>query len=300
MAPTPIFPPSLKRNPTLRLQLHDLTNPTTTTFLTTVQPADLLPNAIDHIIRHLYHPHGRHNIPSVRSITLILRSMPGVAYTTGLDLDSEHKEIHVSLEYLSSRLSSSSSSSSNPKNSNAAFRHEVHGVITHEAVHCFQHDARGSAPGGLIEGIADYVRLKAGLAPPHWHKGSTSKDRGDKWDAGYQKTAWFLEWLEEERGVGVVSRINQRLGEGKYVEEEFWEGIFGKSVKTLWGEYRASWEEEGGHNGGHKEVGEGNVADEAAGEESAAGERQSPGAEDTEPEMVDLSLEEKRTADLTS
>ncbi|KAK4405191.1 hypothetical protein Sango_0525600 [Sesamum angolense] len=26
----------------------------------------------------------------------------------------------------------------------------------------------GQAPGGLIEGIADFVRLKAGYAPIHW------------------------------------------------------------------------------------------------------------------------------------
>lgn len=37
---------------------------------------------------------------SVRSVTLILRSLDGVAYTTGSDLDEDHKEIHMSLQYI--------------------------------------------------------------------------------------------------------------------------------------------------------------------------------------------------------
>lgn len=48
-------------------------------------------------------------------------------------------------------------------------------------VHVFQYDAKGTCPGGLIEGIADFVRLKAGLAPPHWKPGPRSR-----WDEGYE------------------------------------------------------------------------------------------------------------------
>jgi hypothetical protein len=28
------------------------------------------------------------------------------------------------------------------------------GVLVHEIVHCYQYDAKGTCPGGLIEGIA--------------------------------------------------------------------------------------------------------------------------------------------------
>lgn len=45
---------------------------------------------------------------------------------------------------------------------------EILGVLTHEMVHAWQHDGQGTLPGGLIEGIADWVRLEAGMAPPHW------------------------------------------------------------------------------------------------------------------------------------
>lgn len=142
-------------------------------------------------------------------------------------------------------------------------------------VHCFQHNCHGGAPGGLIEGIADYVRLKAGLAPPHWHKGSTAKDRGEKWDEGYQRTAWFLEWLEDEHGTGTVSRINAAMRE-RYDEEKFWEGLFGEKVQTLWQRYCNTWGEEK----------EGNVDKD-----------EGPSRAETEPEIVDLSAEEKKEAD---
>jgi len=64
--------------------------------------------------------------------------MPGIAHTCGSD---EHKEIHFSLDYIKSL-------------SPAIAPSEIEGVIVHEAVHCFQYNARGTCPGGLIEGIA--------------------------------------------------------------------------------------------------------------------------------------------------
>ena len=107
-------------------------------------------------------------------------------------------------------------------------------------VHAYQWDALGSAPGGLIEGIADFVRLKAGLAPPHWKRAEVP----GRWDEGYQRTAYFLEWLEGEY-VGSVARINEALRERLYNEEEFWEGIFGKEkgIKWLFKKYRDSFKE---------------------------------------------------------
>jgi hypothetical protein len=38
----------------------------------------------------------------------------------------------------------------------------VTGVLYHEVTHVWQWNGQGRANGGLIEGIADYVRLKAG------------------------------------------------------------------------------------------------------------------------------------------
>jgi len=52
-------------------------------------------------------------------------------------------------------------------------------------VHVEQFNGLGSAPGGLIEGIADWVRNENHLDPPHWKEGP---GEDENWDAGYQTT----------------------------------------------------------------------------------------------------------------
>jgi hypothetical protein len=158
--------------------------------------------------------------------------MDGVAYTTGSDIDSDHKEIHFSTDYISHVP-------------DARQKEEMEGVIVHEMVHCWQHS--NGAPGGLIEGIADWVRLKAGYAPPHWRRHADGQ-----WDSGYERTGYFLEWLEKEHGEDVVRRINECLRNDGYDEGPFWEKCCGKSVSKLWEEYGASLGHGDKHQGNDK------------------------------------------------
>ncbi len=160
--------------------------------------------------------------PGTRSVTLVARAMPGVAFTKGIDIDNDHKEIHLSTDYIAS---------TGPE----LRMLEVHGVLVHELVHCYQWDAQGTAPVGLTEGIADWVRLNCGLSPPHWKR----RADGD-WDVGYEGTGYFLDYLEERFGRGTVRRINQRMKCEKYEERPFWNELFGCSVLTLWEDYRKS------------------------------------------------------------
>ncbi|CEH12846.1 plant basic secretory protein [Ceraceosorus bombacis] len=94
---------------------------------------------------------------SVRSITLHVREMDGVAYTTGDRWDDEHKEIHISANHIANT-------------SEDRRADELRGVLCHEMVHVWQFNGKGTFPGGAVEGVADWVRLKAGLAPPHWRR----------------------------------------------------------------------------------------------------------------------------------
>ena len=88
-------------------------------------------------------------------------------------------------------------------------------------------------PGGLIEGIADWVRLRAGLGAKHWRQ-----EADGNWDAGYQHTGYFLEYLEQRFGKGTVRRINGRLGEGQYDEKKLFQDCCGgHSVDQLWKDY---------------------------------------------------------------
>jgi hypothetical protein len=90
----------------------------------------------------------------------------------------------------------------------------------------------------LTEGVADWVRLKAGFAPPHWRRQTDCE-----WDAGYERTGYFLEWLEEEHGEDVVRRINEAMRGCEYDEEKVWMGCCGEGLKELWGRYKKFCEE---------------------------------------------------------
>ena len=204
----------------LRLICNNLDHEGSSIFFDNINPTVSLSQAVDAVLSILYQPTKTNNhIPPTRSVSLTLRSMGGVAYTTGSDIDDDHKEIHFSLDYIKNIASD-------------RHQQEIQGVLVHEMVHCWQWNGLGTSPGGLIEGIADFVRLKAGLSPPHW-----KKEAGGEWDAGYQHTGYFLEWIEESFGEGSVKKINATLQNKKYVEEEFWQGLFQKNVADLWAEY---------------------------------------------------------------
>lgn len=226
----PVIVPSAQkvtppRDPLLRLELRDLSSSGTRAFLRLVHASHALDSAVHTVLTQLYKNLPQKCIPGTRSVTLVLRDMDGVAYTTGLDLDDDHKEIHFNTSYIA-------------KIPEARQKEEIMGVLVHEMVHCWQHSAQGTAPTGLTEGIADWVRLKAGLCPPHWKRHVDCE-----WDAGYERTAYFLEFLEKEHGGDVVRRINEALRECKYDEDKVWVDCCGKSVKELWKEYKKSCEE---------------------------------------------------------
>jgi len=153
---------------------------------------------------------------NVQSIVLVLRSMRGVAYTTG---DHHNKEIYLSLDYIKSAADRA--------------RDEIMGVLVHEVVHCYQCNAKGTCPGGLIEGVADYVRLHVGLAPPHWRRRG-----GDQWDAGYETTGYFLDWLERQYHGNIVKQLNDAMNDVEY-DEVIFETATGLPVEKLWGLYCA-------------------------------------------------------------
>ncbi|KAL1872313.1 hypothetical protein VTK73DRAFT_1623 [Phialemonium thermophilum] len=244
--------------PKLRLEIRDLNHPGAAKFLAAVNASEVLRTAVHNVQHHLYHDDApkdkeakrdgnnsqsrrRYRPPPTRSVTVVLRDMGGVAYTTGTELDPEHhKEIHVSLPYLSSVHGTiTNTNSESPAPSRLAA--EATGVLTHELVHCYQWNAQGTCPGGLIEGIADWVRLQCGLSPPHWKR---EVGGGTRWDSGYQHTAYFLDYLETRFGSGTVRRINARLRNRRYQEAEFWTGLFRRPVEQLWEDYVAKVGEE--------------------------------------------------------
>jgi hypothetical protein len=211
-----------QRKPLLRLEIRDLSSTGSRAFLRLVHASAALQDAVDIVLKLLYKNMHVSCIPPTRSVTLILQNMDGVAYTTGRDIDNDHKEIHLSTKYIEFVPESRQ-------------KEEIMGVLVHEMVHCWQQSGFGTAPSGLIEGVADWVRLKAGYAPPHWKRHIDCD-----WDAGYEKTGYFLVWLEEEHGVDIVRRINDAMRECEYDADKVWHGCCGSGVKELWNKYKKS------------------------------------------------------------
>ncbi|KAJ7946113.1 Basic secretory protein [Quillaja saponaria] len=148
---------------------------------------------------------------NVQKISLIIEDINGVAFTS-------NNEIHVSAKYVGSY--------------SGDVKREITGVLYHELTHVWQWNGKGQTPGGLIEGIADFVRLKAGYAPSHWVKAG----EGTKWDQGYDVTAWFLDYLNGLKN-GFVAQLNKKTRDG-YSANYFVE-LLGKTVDQLWNDYTA-------------------------------------------------------------
>ncbi|ROW15146.1 hypothetical protein VPNG_02954 [Cytospora leucostoma] len=216
--------------PKLRLHIQDITHPGASRFLSAIDASTILPHSVEAVLKLLY-VSTRHDVykpPPTRSVTLFLEDIGGVAYTKGSDLDDDHKEIHLSLNYIKGVKQAPEGS-----DGDVTGAYEIRGVLVHELVHCFQYNGKGASPGGLVEGIADWVRLNANLGAPHWKRGTVP----DKWDQGYERTAYFLDWLENKFGRGTVRNINEELRGRKYNQSEFWVGLFGSDIDDLWKEY---------------------------------------------------------------
>lgn len=81
------------------------------------------------------------------------------------------------------------------------------------------------------------MRLNAGLAPPHWKRAA----EGD-WDGGYEKTAYFLEWVEGRYGDGSVRELNGGLKDKEY-DDHIFKDLTGRKISKLWKLYKAHLEE---------------------------------------------------------
>ncbi|KAL3651710.1 hypothetical protein CASFOL_004712 [Castilleja foliolosa] len=150
---------------------------------------------------------------AIQTVSLFVDDMDGVAYASG-------DQIHVSARYIIQ-----------PGDVKLGFT----GVLYHEMAHVWQWFGNGQqVPGGLIEGIADYVRLKADYAASHW----VSPGQGDRWDQGYDVTARFLDYCNSLRG-GFVAELNKKMRSG--YSNSYFVDLLGKTVDQLWMDYKAKY-----------------------------------------------------------
>lgn len=225
------------------------------------------------------------NVRRINKITFVVRSMDGVAYTTGSQ-DEGSAEIHLSLNYLydvfknnsgtgghgQSRekekvkenstatvtrtslantdghtvstvitttvittiladMSVSDQLSQERKRGIEALAYEICGVISHELVHAWQFSC-DAVPSDLIEGIADAVRLSCGYPARHWEEKPIVDEREKgHWNRGYEKTGFFLNWIEKNiKLVDEYSKNNDTFISvlNKKLKTEYSEALFEK------------------------------------------------------------------------
>lgn len=172
-----------------------------------------LTSATDFIWR-LFQQNTEADRKNVARVSLIIETMDGVAYAS-------NNEIHLSANYIAGY--------------SGDLKGEIAGVLYHEMTHIWQWNGNGQpTPGGLIEGIADFVRLKAGYVPGHWVK----PGQGDRWDQGYDVTARFLDYCNGLRN-GFVAELNKKMKDG--YSGNFFVELLGKTVDQLWSEYKAAY-----------------------------------------------------------
>ncbi|KAL5709176.1 hypothetical protein ACHQM5_019894 [Ranunculus cassubicifolius] len=146
----------------------------------------------------------------IDAVNLEVESLSGIAYT-------ENNIIYLNTEYIA--------------NFSGDVRIEIMGIIYHEATHVWQWNGNGKAPLGLIEGMADYIRLKANLAPLRW----VQKGSGNRWDESYAVTAYFLDYCNELYD-GFAAALNLLMKDD--YSDQFFVVLLGKTVDELWKDYK--------------------------------------------------------------
>lgn len=155
-------------------------------------------------------------VPKRQKITIVIRTMDGVAYAT-----PHNGEIHFSAKYIKDF--------SNGKDP-AAIKQEMYGVMVHEINHLYQNFWKDGKYTPFSEGICDAIRARANLYP------EGRKRKGGTYMDSYTTTGYFLLHLDGKY-PDFIYKMNQAA---KNWSDNFWQQTTGKSADELWAEYQNS------------------------------------------------------------
>jgi hypothetical protein len=109
--------------------------------------------------------------------------------------------------------------------------HIDEGILIHELTHVLQ-PYKGSVPGWLVEGIADYNRWVR-YEPHNCGAGPVGRE---SYKDGYGRAADFLGWVERHHDRKLVQAIHAAACAGKYTDDLFRKRTK-KTLAQLWEEY---------------------------------------------------------------
>lgn len=150
----------------------------------------------------------------MQEVTLLIEHLDGEVSK------DKNNEIYISANYIG--------------NYSSDVKREITGVLYNEMTHIWQWKGNSHAPEGLIEGIADIVRLKVNYAPSNW----VLLGQGDRWDQGFDVTAKFLDYCNILRN-GFVAELNKKMRSG--YSNSYFVDLLGKTVDQLWCKYIAKY-----------------------------------------------------------
>ncbi|RYZ50498.1 MAG: hypothetical protein EOP07_22860, partial [Proteobacteria bacterium] len=156
----------------------------------------------------------------IRFLRVIADPKMGGAYVTG---HKYGKLMAIGSEFIGSTLK-------NDRNGKIVYS----GLVVHELTHVYQKSPTSSdgSDKGLIEGMADTVRMYEGLSDPNW----PTRDKSGPWNKGYERTGMFLMYVDQ-KVPGFKRKLNQALG-GVWTKDTF-KSLSGKSPEEWWALYIA-------------------------------------------------------------
>lgn len=176
-------------------------------------PTEFVHAAAANVCRHLYREESE--VPDVPLVVLKLEPSDGPGSIGG-------NEVTLGSTHLAGFDEAS-----------GALYEEAFGMSHFLLAHMYQHVPDG-APGWIISGKADFVRLRSGLVDP------SDRSPGGGWTDGFQTTAFFLDWLTSS-DADFVYELNQRMDPGGpgYTDEIFLD-LTGTELPLLWDEYQTA------------------------------------------------------------
>lgn len=188
-------------------------------------PRELINNVSLHVCQILYR-----SVDEVDALKILDYSVEDVETISAKGGNPPHINIFFSSSYLKNKKG---------KLNDEALLAEIVGVLYHELAHGYQYSPKGAggySKGadyfGVIEGIADYVRLEAG------YSSYTYRKPGGHWNDGYKTSAFFIDWLHTKDN-DFAYKLNLSA---KTIVPWSWElacqSILSASVEDLWKEYQ--------------------------------------------------------------
>lgn len=203
-----------KCTPTLTFENRDTSSKGMLFTSAVPDPSRLVWEAAHDACRLLYRSGSE--VKSVSDITLIVEDYGGIASSSGTTL-------RLSSSYLQAQY-----------DSGADLPREVAGILHFTTSLIYQYNGGDTAPGWLMTGIADFVRLESGLID------RAERAKGGSYSGSSQTTAFFLDYLTT-RSPSAVYQLNLRLapGEAAYSDDIFVQ-LLGSDLDTLWAQYQAT------------------------------------------------------------